>query len=117
MAKLLNKHVAESNLQPERLVRSQGQVHYNYNVHRVEEDRNGERVTMYRYNVLVFDEKPTDAEVGKVLEKLTLDSKDTVSTADKAQAVLCDETKVPDWSHPETVEMVNGLEKEPVLEK
>jgi hypothetical protein len=61
-------------------------------------------VTMYRYNVLVFDEKPTDAEVGKVLEKLTLDSKDVISTAEKTKAVLCDETKVPDWSAPERVE-------------
>jgi hypothetical protein len=32
MAKLLNKHVAESTIQPDRLIRSQGQVHYNYNV-------------------------------------------------------------------------------------
>ena len=107
MAKLLNKHVAESTVQPDRLIRSQGQVHYNYNVHRIEEDHD-ERVIMYRYNVLVFDEKPKSEEVDKALEKINLDSKDTVTVDSKTKAVLCDETKVPDWSAPEKVEKVTS---------
>lgn len=109
MAKLIDKHVAESTIQPSRLIQSQGRVHYNYNVHRVEEERDGIRETMYRYNVLVFDRKPTTAEVDKVLEKLTLDSKDTTSLDTKAP--ICDETKVPDWRYPEKVEMLTAVEE------
>jgi hypothetical protein len=115
MAKLIDKHVAESNVQPSRLIQSQGRTHYNYNVHRVEEDRDGTRETMYRYNVLVFDRKPTKAEVDKVLEKLTLDSKDTTSLDVKAP--LCDETKAPDWSEPEKVEKLDELVESPIPEK
>lgn len=116
-AGVIDRHVAESNVQPSRLVQSQGMTHYNYNVHRVEEDRNGERVTMYRYNVMRFDQKPTAAEVDKALEKLTLDSKDTVSVDSKALTPLCDETKVPDWSAPEKVERLDGMAEEPILTK
>lgn len=110
-------HVAESTVQPSRLIQSQGRVHYNYNVHRVEEVRENERVTMYRYNVLVFDQKPTKEEIEKALDVTVLDSKDMVDPDAKSAAPVCDETKVPDWVHPEKVEKLDELADEPIFEE
>jgi hypothetical protein len=94
-------HVAESTVQPERLFQRGHVWHYNYNVHEVAEDHDGERVTMYRYNVVVFHGKPTAEEVSKAVGKV-LDKSDAVTLEGKAPA--CTETTVPDWGEPRKVE-------------
>ncbi len=96
--------VAESNVPPERLVKSRGFVHYNYDVHAVEVEMEGERVTMYRYRWVPMKppvkKEAVDKEVG---DAKALDSRDAVSLEGKAP--LCTETEVPDWAvSPDTVE-------------
>jgi len=91
--------VAESTVQPDRLISSQGYIHYNYNAHLVETDMAGEQVMMYRYNWIRLKPPATKAEVEKLIYLESLDSKDTVSISGKAP--LCDETKPPTWVEPE----------------
>jgi len=96
--------VAESNVIPDRLIRSKGHVHYNYDVHAVEVEMEGERVIMYRYRWIrmapPIKKDAVDKEVG---DAKSLDSKDAVSLEGKAP--LCTETTVPDWAvSPDTVE-------------
>ena len=102
--------VAESRVPPERLVNSRGYVHYNYDVHAVEVEMEGERVTMYRYRWIPMmppvTKEAVDKEVG---DAKALDSHDAVSL--EGTAPLCTETKVPDWAvSPDTVEKLEEAE-------
>lgn len=91
--------VAESTVQPDRLISSQGYIHYNYNAHLVEIDMAGERVMMYRYNWIRLKPPVTKADVEKLIDLKSIDSKDGPTFTGKAP--LCDETKSPTWIEPD----------------
>lgn len=112
MAGMLDKHVAESTVQPDRIQWSQHRAHYNYNVHKITETRDGETVTIYRYNVVRYDKAPTLDELSKTFERVTLDSRDTLSVTETEKPALCTETKVPDWENPEKIEATSILAEE-----
>ncbi len=87
--------VAESTIVPDRLILSRGYVNYNYNVHKIEVEVEGQRETMYRYYFIRLSPGATTKEIESQLSVKKLDSKDTVSLDGKAP--LCTDTEVPQW--------------------